>query len=193
MPPRSYRKFFDRKPDRLSSGPKAQWNRCRAGHRQPCPQTPSANHKINNCGPPVTRRLRKERALERGACFEDFTTNLRGAIASERPSDFGGGGTRCVRLAERMARLPRLRSQAESFAPCASISGMRRGAPFVFVLERGSTQRASAEWSSELARRQGWGLKVHAHRLRHACGYALANAGHDTRSLDASQSSGGPS
>jgi site-specific recombinase XerD len=24
------------------------------------------------------------------------------------------------------------------------------------------------------------GIKVHAHMLRHACGYALANAGHDT-------------
>ena len=24
---------------------------------------------------------------------------------------------------------------------------------------------------------------VHAHMLRHACGYALANAGHDTRAL----------
>jgi site-specific recombinase XerD len=26
---------------------------------------------------------------------------------------------------------------------------------------------------------------VHAHMLRHACGYALANAGHDTRALQA--------
>jgi len=24
-------------------------------------------------------------------------------------------------------------------------------------------------------------FRVHAHMLRHACGYALANAGHDTR------------
>jgi site-specific recombinase XerD len=29
------------------------------------------------------------------------------------------------------------------------------------------------------------GIKGHAHMLRHACGYALANAGHDTRSLQA--------
>ncbi len=29
------------------------------------------------------------------------------------------------------------------------------------------------------------GLKVHPHMLRHACGYALANAGHDTRALQA--------
>jgi site-specific recombinase XerD len=29
------------------------------------------------------------------------------------------------------------------------------------------------------------GIKAHAHMLRHACGYALANAGHDTRALQA--------
>ena len=29
------------------------------------------------------------------------------------------------------------------------------------------------------------GLKVHPHMLRHACGFALANAGHDTRAVQA--------
>jgi type 1 fimbriae regulatory protein FimB/type 1 fimbriae regulatory protein FimE len=29
------------------------------------------------------------------------------------------------------------------------------------------------------------GIKVHAHMLRLACGYVLANAGHDTRALQA--------
>ena len=28
-----------------------------------------------------------------------------------------------------------------------------------------------------------WGRAVHVHMLRHACGYALANAGHDTRAI----------
>jgi type 1 fimbriae regulatory protein FimB/type 1 fimbriae regulatory protein FimE len=27
------------------------------------------------------------------------------------------------------------------------------------------------------------GLSVHIHMLRHACGYALANKGHDTRAI----------
>jgi len=31
----------------------------------------------------------------------------------------------------------------------------------------------------------GLGLKVHPHMLRHACGFALANAGHDTRAVQA--------
>jgi site-specific recombinase XerD len=30
-----------------------------------------------------------------------------------------------------------------------------------------------------------FGFKVHPHMLRHACGYALANRGHDTRALQA--------
>jgi site-specific recombinase XerD len=35
------------------------------------------------------------------------------------------------------------------------------------------------------AKAGGLGLKVHPHMLRHACGFALANAGHDTRALQA--------
>jgi site-specific recombinase XerD len=31
--------------------------------------------------------------------------------------------------------------------------------------------------------RAGLAFPVHAHMLRHACGYALANAGHDTRRI----------
>ena len=38
------------------------------------------------------------------------------------------------------------------------------------------------------ARARAWAkmpFPVHPHMLRHGCGYALANAGHDTRSLQA--------
>jgi Phage integrase family len=31
----------------------------------------------------------------------------------------------------------------------------------------------------------GFDFKAHPHMLRHACGFALANAGHDTRALQA--------
>jgi site-specific recombinase XerD len=31
----------------------------------------------------------------------------------------------------------------------------------------------------------GFAFPVHVHMLRHACGYALANRGHDTRALHA--------
>src|SRR6266853_4639320 len=61
------------------------------------------------------------------------------------------------------------------------------GAPgaFVFVSERGAP--LSAPGFSRMVERAGraakLGIKVHAHMLRHACGYALANAGHDTRAI----------
>ena len=35
------------------------------------------------------------------------------------------------------------------------------------------------------ARVSSIGLKVHPHMLRHACGFALANSGHDTRAVQA--------
>jgi type 1 fimbriae regulatory protein FimB/type 1 fimbriae regulatory protein FimE len=58
---------------------------------------------------------------------------------------------------------------------------------FVFVGERGAP--LSAPGFSRMVERAGrsakLGIKVHAHMLRHACGYALANAGHDTRALQA--------
>jgi integrase len=58
---------------------------------------------------------------------------------------------------------------------------------FVFVSERGAP--ISAPGFSRMVERTGraakLGIKVHAHMLRHACGYALANAGHDTRALQA--------
>jgi integrase len=60
-------------------------------------------------------------------------------------------------------------------------------AKFVFVSERGSP--FSLAGFAKLVERAGeaakLGFKAHPHMLRHACGYALANKGHDTRSLQA--------
>ena len=57
--------------------------------------------------------------------------------------------------------------------------------PFVFVSERGAP--FSTAGFARMVERAAAGLdiKVHAHMLRHACGFALANAGHDTRALQA--------
>ena len=59
--------------------------------------------------------------------------------------------------------------------------------PFVFVSERGApfTTAGFARMVERAALAAGLGLKAHPHMLRHACGYALANAGHDTRALQA--------
>jgi integrase len=59
--------------------------------------------------------------------------------------------------------------------------------PFVFTSERG-TPFATAGFA-RMVERAGveaeLGFKAHPHMLRHACGYALANKGHDTRALQA--------
>jgi type 1 fimbriae regulatory protein FimB/type 1 fimbriae regulatory protein FimE len=59
--------------------------------------------------------------------------------------------------------------------------------PFVFTSERGSsfTTAGFARLLERAGEAAGLGFKVHPHMLRHACGFALANAGHDTRSLQA--------
>jgi site-specific recombinase XerD len=57
----------------------------------------------------------------------------------------------------------------------------------VFVSERGAP--FSAAGFAKMVERAGAGagfkFKAHPHMLRHACGYKLANDGHDTRSLQA--------
>lgn len=59
--------------------------------------------------------------------------------------------------------------------------------PFVFTSERGApfTTAGFARMVERLGRAARTGFKTHPHMLRHACGYALANAGHDTRALQA--------
>jgi integrase len=65
---------------------------------------------------------------------------------------------------------------------------LRRQSPdsaFVFVTERGGpfTPDAVNRLIKRIGERAGLAFPVHAHMLRHACGYALANAGHDTRRI----------
>jgi integrase len=59
--------------------------------------------------------------------------------------------------------------------------------PFVFTSERGSpfTTAGFARMVERTGGAAGLGFKAHPHMLRHACGFALANKGHDTRALQA--------
>jgi site-specific recombinase XerD len=59
--------------------------------------------------------------------------------------------------------------------------------PFIFVSERGApfTTAGFARMMQRAAMTAGLAIKVHPHMLRHACGFALANAGHDTRAVQA--------
>ncbi len=56
---------------------------------------------------------------------------------------------------------------------------------FVFATERGGpfTTDAINRLIKRVGKRADMPFKVHAHMLRHGCGYALANAGHDTRAI----------
>ena len=56
---------------------------------------------------------------------------------------------------------------------------------FVFATERGGPFTADAinRHIKRLGERAGFDFPIHSHMLRHACGYALAKAGHDTRAL----------
>jgi integrase len=59
--------------------------------------------------------------------------------------------------------------------------------PFVFTSERASpfTTAGFARMVERAGTEAKLGFKAHPHMLRHACGYALANRGHDTRALQA--------
>jgi type 1 fimbriae regulatory protein FimB/type 1 fimbriae regulatory protein FimE len=67
---------------------------------------------------------------------------------------------------------------------------LQREAPasrFVFVSERGTpfTTAGFARMVERAAERADLGIKAHPHMFRHACGFSLANKGHDTRALQA--------
>jgi integrase len=59
--------------------------------------------------------------------------------------------------------------------------------PFVFTSERGApfSPAGFARMIDRAGAAAKFGFKAHPHMLRHACGYKLANDGHDTRALQA--------
>ena len=62
-----------------------------------------------------------------------------------------------------------------------------RKSPFVITSERGSpfTTAGFARMVERAGVEAKLGFKAHPHMLKHACGFALANKGHDTRALQA--------
>ena len=59
--------------------------------------------------------------------------------------------------------------------------------PFVFTSERGTpfTKRGFQAMVERAGKAAGFDMKIHAHMLRHACGFKLANDGVDTRTIQA--------
>jgi integrase len=70
-----------------------------------------------------------------------------------------------------------------------ALRGLKRqsASPFVFASERGGpfTPSGFAKLLARAGDEAKIGFKVHPHMLRHACGYKLANDGHDTRAIQA--------
>jgi site-specific recombinase XerD len=77
-------------------------------------------------------------------------------------------------LGDELRALRRLQREQEPKLPFVFMS--ERGAPFTTAGFARMVERAGVETKL--------GFKAHPH-LRHACGYALANKGHDTRALQA--------
>src|SRR5262245_61406442 len=72
-------------------------------------------------------------------------------------------------------------------ACAASPTAGQPPSPCVFCSERGGPIAAKSFHTliSRLGERAGMAFPIHPHMLRHGCGYALANAGHDTRAIQA--------
>jgi hypothetical protein len=85
------------------------------------------------------------------------------------------GHAQYASLGDELRALRRLQREQEPKSPFVFTS--ERGAPFTTAGFARVVERAGTE--AKL------GFKAHPHMLRHACGYALANKGHDTRALQA--------
>ena len=68
-----------------------------------------------------------------------------------------------------------LRELQRQFPDSKHVFGTERGSPF--------TPDAMNRLIKRMGERAGFDFQVHAHMLRHGCGYALANASHDTRAI----------
>jgi type 1 fimbriae regulatory protein FimB/type 1 fimbriae regulatory protein FimE len=68
-----------------------------------------------------------------------------------------------------------------------ALRALTRESSFVFTSERGApfTKAGFAKMIARLGQEAKFKFGVHPHMLRHACGFALANRGHDTRALQA--------
>jgi site-specific recombinase XerD len=71
----------------------------------------------------------------------------------------------------------RLRRPQREQQPAAHVFSTERGGPM--------TPKGFNTLFGRIGERAGMPFPVHPHVPRHACGYALANAGHDTRALQA--------
>ncbi|HEY2756949.1 MAG TPA: tyrosine-type recombinase/integrase [Pseudolabrys sp.] len=116
-------------------------------------------------------------------------------IGGHRPPDASTNGIASLTTVPKRAFVPtvspagpaRIRSLATSCGRCGGCNASRsRSRPSCSPRSGAhrSARQALPAWWSARAPRPSWGSR-HPHMLRHACGYTLANKGHDTRALQA--------
>jgi len=94
-----------------------------------------------------------------------FVRRCKGSLSTSQPMD--GDEVRAIRAW--------LRKRV--YAPC-------RNSPLLFLSERGPMTRQAMNYAlATIGKRMKPAMHVWPHCLRHSCGFALANKGHDTRVL----------
>jgi site-specific recombinase XerD len=86
---------------------------------------------------------------------------------------------------ERLAECPPM--QGDEIRALRRLQREQRPPSHVFMTERDGpmTPKAFHALFGRIGARAKMPFPIHPHMLRHGCGYALANAGHDTRALQA--------
>ena len=120
-----------------------------------------------------TKCLRAASGTRRKSLFSGrrFATSNGAELNSAVPLRCMSGGSRTVSL-------PCIRYAVTKSEPCESFAYNSRTLGFVFATERGGpfTPDAVNRLIKRIGERAGFDFPVHAHMLRHACGFALAAA-----------------
>jgi hypothetical protein len=113
----------------------------------------------------------------------DWPTNWIAADVRRRLRRFGRRSPRPCQTARLAAE--QVHSRADEIRALRELRRQFPDSGFVFATERGGpfTPDAVNRLIKRIGERAGFDFPVHCHMLRHACGYARANAGHDTRAL----------
>ena len=77
------------------------------------------------------------------------------------------------------------RRQGDEIHALRRLQRKQEASPYVFTSERGGpmTAKSFGTLFARLGERAGLPFTIFPHMLRHACGYKLANDGHDTRAI----------
>jgi site-specific recombinase XerD len=107
------------------------------------------------------------------------------AICNGRRLSLGRGA--CTFGGPKTARRVCIPLRGDEIRALRRLQREQEATPYVFASERGGpmTPKAFHALFGRIGARAKMPFPIHPHMLRHGCGYALANAGRDTRALQA--------